>query len=268
VRRALEGKRIVITRAAHQAGEFELLLRGKGAEPLLYPCIATAPPDETTALDSALHQAAQGDFDWLVLTSANAVLALAQRLETLKISTDSLKNLSVAAVGPATAEATHALLELEMALIPEEYSAEALVYALRPTSGMRVLLPQADLARPTLVEGLVAAGATVTSIVAYRTVQGTGGVDLPALLADGQVDAITFTSPSTAHNFLERLRTEGGNPDQLRGVVLACIGPTTAEAVRDIGLAVAVLPAEHTLNGLVDALERYFERFLEANEAR
>jgi uroporphyrinogen-III synthase len=268
VRRALAGKRIVITRAAHQAGEFESLLRTREAEPLLYPCIAVASPDDTTPLDSALRQAAESGFNWLVLTSANAVQVLAERLETLKISADCLKNLSVAAVGPATAEATRTLLKLETALIPEEYSAEALVYALRPTAGMRVLLPQADLARQTLVEGLIAAGAVVTSISAYRTVRGIGGVDLPALLSDGQVDAITFTSPSTVHNFLERLRTEGGKADKLRGVILACIGPTTAEAVRELGLTVTVLPAEHTLNGLVDALERYFERLLEANEAR
>jgi uroporphyrinogen-III synthase len=268
VTRGLAGKRIVITRAAHQAGEIENLLRGRGAEPLLYPCIAIVPPDDTSMLDSALHQAAQGNFDWLVLTSANAVLVLAQRLEALKISTDNLKSLSLAAVGPATAEATRNLLKLETAVIPEEYSAEALVYALRPTPGMRVLLPQADLARPTMAEGLMATGATVTTVIAYHTVRGTGEVDLPALLAKRQVDAITFTSPSTVRNFLERMRAEGGNPDKLRDMIVACIGPSTAKAARELGLTVAVLPAEHTLEGLVEALERHFERNLEANEAQ
>jgi uroporphyrinogen-III synthase len=268
VTHVLAGKRIVITRAAHQAGELEILLRGRRAVPLLYPCIAIAPPDHTTRLDSALYQVVQGGFDWLVLTSANTVLALAQRLDALKITVGDFTHISVAAVGPATAEAARAMLKLETALIPEKYSAESLVNALRPTPGMRLLLPQADLARPTLVEGLVAAGVTVTSVIAYRTVQGAGGVDLPTLLADGQVDVVTFTSPSTVHHFLDRVQAEGGNLDKLRDVIFACIGPTTAEAAHNLGLMVAVLPAEHTLNGLVDALERYFERFLEVNEAQ
>jgi len=268
VTQALAGKYIVITRAMHQAGEFERLLQSRGAAPLHYPCIAIAPPEDASLLDSALLQAAQGNFDWLVLTSTNSVFALAQRLEILKISTDDLKNLSLATVGPATAEATRNLLKLETAVIPEEYSAEALVYALRPRSGMRVLLPQADLARPTMMEGLIAAGATVTTVIAYRTVQGRGGIDLPARLAGKQIDAITFTSPSTVRNFLERLRAEGGDLDKLRDVIVACIGPTTAEAARELGLTVAVLPAEHTAEGLVDELERHFERNVEANEAR
>ncbi len=79
-RSALAGKRIVVTRAANQADELDDLLRSRGAEPLPYPCIAIAPPTDTGPLDAALRDLVAGEFTWLVLTSRNAVVVLAERL--------------------------------------------------------------------------------------------------------------------------------------------------------------------------------------------
>jgi uroporphyrinogen III methyltransferase/synthase len=124
---------------------------------------------------------------------------------------------------------------------------------------MRILLAQADLARPILAQELTAAGANVTTVAAYRTVLGSGGADVVALLEGRKVDAAIFTSSSTVHNFLRRLTAEGGHPTLLAGICLACLGPVTAQTARDLGLTVAVAPAHHTLEGLVEALEAYFK---------
>ncbi len=262
---AMAGKRIVVTRAANQADELDDLLRSRGAEPLSYPCITSAPPADTGPLDAALRRLVAGEFAWLVLTSRNTVAVLAERLKALGLDLRGNRPLhrqavSLAAVGTATAEAAENELGLRADLIPGEFVAEALAAALveRLRSGDRVLLCQADIARPVLADALRAAGAEVTAVVAYHTVMGSGGIDLPALLAADQVDALTFASASTVRNLLRRLQADGGQPADLAGVCVACLGPTTADAARKLGLTVHVLPVEHTIPALVEALEAHF----------
>jgi uroporphyrinogen-III synthase len=256
----MKGKRIVITRAPHQAEELARLLRQRGAEALLYPCIALAPPEDTTLLDASILAAADGAFDWLVLTSANAVQILAQRLKEQDIPAQRLANLELACVGPATAEAVTKLLGLNVRTIPETYVAEALATALQKYLPARVLLLQADIARPVLRQKLRELGATVRAVPAYRTVRGSGGVPLPALLAGHKIDAITFTSASTVQYCVRRLEVEGGDTASLAEVCLACIGPITSRALQALGYSATVEPAEHTLEGLVAALEAYFQQ--------
>lgn len=256
----MNGRRVVVTRSPEQAAPLSELLRRAGAEPLLYPCITVAPPADPAALDAALTDALAGRFDWLVLTSSNTVVALARRLQALGHAPGSLAGLAAAAVGPATAAAARRLLDVQTRLVPDEFVAEALAAALQPIAGASVLLPQADLARSLLADTLRAAGAAVTSIVAYRTVVGQGGVDLADALAAGRVDAVTFTSSSTVDNFLRRLSDEGGHPRQLRAVCVACLGPITRETALAHGLRVAVTPARSTLPELVAGLSAYFNR--------
>jgi uroporphyrinogen-III synthase len=115
-----------------------------------------------------------------------------------------------------------------------------------------VLLLNSNLARPTLERLLRAAGAAVDRVVAYRTVPASGGVDLPAMLAAGEVDAITFASGSAARNFAARIGPE--TLEQARRAVIACIGPVTAQVARECGLPAAVVAREATEEGLVQAL--------------
>jgi uroporphyrinogen-III synthase len=254
----LHHKKILITRAPHQAEELAQLLREKGGVPLLYPCIDMAPPWDTAVLDAALVAAVHGEFDWLVLTSANTVAILAQRLAALGLALPAGKGLQVAAVGPATAAAARANLRVVINSVPEEHVAEALASAIGVTAGTRLLLPQSAKARPLLARQLREQGALVTAVVAYDTVPGQGGVDAPALLRARQIDAVTFTSASTVTNFLLRLANEGGRRADLAGVCLACLGPVTAAAVADAGLLATVTAAEYTLPGLVSVLEECF----------
>jgi uroporphyrinogen-III synthase len=253
---ALAGKRIVITRAPHQTAEFEALLRERDAIPLLYPCIDIAPPADSQPLISALQSV--DSFDWLILTSANTVLALKRLLSDLQQSTDTLQHLKIAAVGTATADSAAKLLNLQTDLIPDTFIAEALAEALQPIDGVRILLPQSAIAEPTLAETLRSAGARITVVDAYQTVIGSGGIDLSAMLTAGEIDVMTFTSSSTVRNLLGRLTSEGGPVDQLARVCLACIGSKTAATADKMGLHVAVTPEEYTIPGLIAALENYF----------
>jgi uroporphyrinogen-III synthase len=183
-------------------------------------------------------------------------MVLSQRLQTLGLLPPA--SLALACVGPATAEAAHRLLGMQTRLLPEEYLAEALGAALRPLLPARLLLLQAEQARPVLREELAAAGATITAIASYRTITGRGGIHLSTLLASRQVDAITFTSASTVQSCVARLRAEGAERELLTAACLACIGPLTARAMQELGLPVSVMPASHTVQGLVEELEAYF----------
>lgn len=248
----MKGKRIVVTRAAHQAAELADLLRAGGAEALLYPCIAIAPPEEPSLLDAAMRTAAEGAFDWLVLTSANTVEALRLRCEALGLS---LRGIRTAAVGPVTAEAARESLGADVQLVPEEYIAEALTTALTLAPGTRIFLPQADIARSTLHDGLAAAGAEVTALVAYRTVMGQGGVAANALL---KADALTFTSASSVANCTARVRAEGGDMQALRVIPAFCIGPQTAAAAREAGFRTVITAQVYTLAGMIESIAGYF----------
>lgn len=248
------GKRIAVTRAAHQAGELVALLRASGAVPLLYPCVVISPPADTRTLDAALR----GEpFAWAVFTSANSVRAVAQRLAALSLDTGALTGAHIAAVGLATAAAVRHELGLATTTIPERFDAASLAQALPDLVGQRVFLPQSAIAEPLLADALAQAGARLAAVVAYENGVGTGGVDLPALLTAHQVDAITLTSASCASGLLARLAAEGGDIGMLADVPIACIGPSTARAALGLGLRVSVTPGEHTLAGLIAALEDY-----------
>lgn len=255
---ALAGRRVVNTRAAHQAAALDGLLEAQGAIPIAYPCIRIVPPADTAPLDAGLRKLAGGGFDWLLLTSANTVDAVANRCAALGLAMPPVR---VAAVGTATAEAA-AAVGLRASLVPEEAVAESLAGALEIGPGTRIFLPESALARPTLADRLRGRGAAVTAAPAYETLRGSGGADLPRLLAAERIDAIAFTSSSTVTFFFERLRTEGGAaggaPALVRGVCLACIGPKTAATVRAHGLDVAVQPSTYALPALVEALAAWF----------
>ena len=143
--------------------------------PIEYPCIEIAPPEDTAPLDSALRELAAGHFDWLLLTSANTVFVLRQRLNALGISLDNAA-FQTAAVGPVTDRAARQI-GLDPVSLPEEYSAEALADAMLDVRGARVLIPASALARPSLAETLARRGADVVTVCAYRTVRGQGWAD-------------------------------------------------------------------------------------------
>ena len=252
---ALAGKRVVNTRALHQAEEFDALLRANGAIPISFPCIEIQPVDYPAKLDRSLVELCGGKFDWLAVTSANAVHVVAQRLSVLELKFPEPPQFATAVVGPTTASATWQELGLCAETIPESFRAFELGAAMPIAEGQRVLVPQSEIASPDLANALKAKGAIVTTVTAYRTVVGSGGVDLPALLALHEVDAVVFASSSALSGCATRL---GDDLRLLDGIPVVCIGPSTAQSALRRGINSLIVPAEHTLNGVMDALVQEF----------
>src|SRR5689334_12810379 len=169
ITRPLQGKRIVVTRPEAQAGGLAARLRELGAEPIVCPAIAIAPPADYAPLDAAIARMAE--YDWLLVTSANGVRALLGRMAQLGRDAQALRDLRVGAIGPATAQAL-AEHGLEASFVPSAYVAEAILDQIGDVAGRRILLPRADIAREALAAGLRAKGALVDEIAAYRTVPG------------------------------------------------------------------------------------------------
>jgi uroporphyrinogen-III synthase len=252
---SMSGKRVVNTRALDQAGELDALLTAAGAIPLSYPCIEICPVTDAQPLDDAIIALIDGNFDWLLITSANTVRAIATRLAALDIHLPASPPFSTAVVGPGTREELHAKLGLHADVIPATFRAAELAAAVAIRAGDRVLIPQSAIAPPDLANALTARGATVTTVTAYRTITGRGGVNLSALLANGAVDAIVFASSSAVDGCAARLQVEGGRIDLLRPIPTVCIGPGTARTAANHGLTEPVIPVDHTLGGVLDALQ-------------
>ena len=245
----LTGLTVLVPRARDQASDFSALLRSRGAEPLEVPTIEIRPVATTGELDRAVEDLAAGQFDWVVLTSVNGVAALRARAEASGRGPAALGAARVAAVGPATEAALRAW-GVAPDLVPEVATTAALGHAFQAGPG-RVLLARADLANPELAVILRAKGWEATEVVAYHTVP-VGRLDPAARrrLDRGEVDWVAFTASSTVEGFL---RGYGGPPPP--GVRVAAIGPVTADTARSAGIPVATTATEHTIGGLVQAIE-------------
>jgi uroporphyrinogen III methyltransferase / synthase len=255
--RPLSGRRIIVTRAADQAGEFTSMLSSRGATVLECPTINLIPPTDWAEFDSAVGKLA--DFNWLVLTSVNAVRFFFQRLQTLGFDARVFGQCKVCAVGPKTAEAI-AEHGIRPDLIPLDYKAESIVseFARRGISGQRILFPRADRAREIIPHGLEDLGAFVTAPVIYRNILPERLCPETLLALEKRcVDCITFTSSSTAHNMADLLGADL-LADMLKGVAVASIGPVTSQTCRDLGLKVDIEPQEYTLTALTTAIQEHF----------
>ncbi|SDJ80554.1 uroporphyrinogen-III C-methyltransferase [Natronincola ferrireducens] len=247
----LQGKRILVTRTRQQASNLSQRLKELGGEVIELPTIQIEPPLSFKEIDKHLQNLHQ--YQHIIFTSVNGVKGFFERLRNLKIDIRTTGIAKIAAIGTATQEA----LEnrgLMVDTLPDVFTAEGILEAVegKIAKGDRVLLPRADIARRALTQGLREMGAIVDEIDIYRTTIPTcRRQDLMEIL-ETPLDYITFTSASTAKNFIKILGEE--NKDKINNSKIAVIGPITGKTVKELGLSVAVEAKEYTIQGLVDAI--------------
>ena len=244
------GKRIVVTRPRSSANELERKLSAAGATTIHCPMIRIVYPASNDALDEAIRKIDR--YRWVVFSSVHGVIGFWKRLDFLGLDARALGSCKVAAVGPATAKRLRRQGILPE-LLPPAYDGDALARSVCESSDSplgRVLFPCGDIARPTIPEGLRRGGASVDAVVVYATVDATPSEMTRKLIAEG-VNAIVFCSPSAVRRFAALGLLAGD-------AAIACIGPTTASAARSAGLRVDVMAEEHSMSGIVAALERHY----------
>ncbi len=253
----MRNRRILVTRQREQAGEMVREIERLGGNAVVVPMIATGPPGSWTECDAAVGRL--GTYDALVFTSVNAVESFVGRTRTLGVPPARLARARSVAVGEATASA---LKEsgLPVVFVPEKFTGESLALALGESlAGKRVLFPRGNIARETVPDALREGGAIVETVTVYVT-SGPGGIDRESFVRrvlSGEFDVVTFASPSAAVNFGALFRA-----DELSAVAgrarIAVIGPTTADAVRRLGLRVDIIARESTACGLVRCVDESY----------
>jgi uroporphyrinogen-III synthase len=254
---SLAGKRIVITRGAAQSEALARELSAHGAIPVMLPVVSFGEPEDFAPLDHAI--AGMQQFDWLILTSAQAVRAVMQRAADLQqplVRTDS--NLRVACVGPVTADSARKA-NLPVEYVAATHNGVALANELESRlQGAKVLLPRSDRANPDLPAALKRYGAQVTEVIAYRTLRsGEAGQDGLKKIADGQADAILFFSPSAVQHFAELVGAEKLRQIQDK-LAITVVGPVTAKALQEAGVLRSVVAADTTAASVIESLGKYF----------
>lgn len=256
----LAGKRIVVTRAAEQAGELIRALEALGAEVLLLPTVGFAAAEDPAELDAAFARIAE--FDWILFTSQNAVRFFCRRWIETGRERAALGSVGgrAAAVGSATAHVL-AAEGIRVDYVAQTQTGESLAAELRDAiRGRQVLLPRSDRVDDRLPSALREAGATVHEITTYRTLRPeTLDAEILAGLRRAETAAIVFASPSAFHNLaafvplaeLAALSTQ---------VQFAAIGSTTARALRAAGVRVAIESTHSSSAGLAEAIAKYYQR--------
>jgi len=244
----LEGRRVVITRQASKARESVAAIEALGGTALLLPAIGIDRSGIFPEFEAALRNI--DSYDFVIVTSANTANALAEGLSASGRTPSG--RWRCVAIGKATARALEDA-GIAVAAVPDEAVSDRIAACLGDVTGKRVLMPGSDIVRGKAAAEMRSLGAHVDEVVAYRTVAAQAEPAALAELENG-VDAVVFTSPSTARRFDEMT---GGRFRQGTTIV-ACIGPVTAESATELGYRVDLMPADHSMEGLVDSLVDYW----------
>ncbi|WP_096390264.1 uroporphyrinogen-III synthase [Halopenitus persicus] len=228
------------------------LLASLGAEPVPDPMLAVEPTGETP-----------GEAPYVVLTSKTGVELAAERGWAPPAET------TLVAIGPATAAAARKA-GWTVDLIPEEYTSQGLVDLLAgriaeesegtegtTNDGVAIEVARSDHGSAVLTEGLADAGADVHETVLYRLVRPEEAGRSTELAADGELEAVAFTSSLTVEHFLEAAAERGVEDAARAGLsdaVVGTIGDPTRETATAHGIDVDVVPEEATFESLATAV--------------
>ncbi|HNR12522.1 MAG TPA: uroporphyrinogen-III synthase [Thermodesulfobacteriota bacterium] len=257
----LANKRILLTRPREQAQAFIDLLAARGAAPVVFPTITIIPPRDWGELDAALEKISY--YDAIIFTSVNGVKFFFQRMREKEMDNSCLAAIRVCAIGSGTAARLQEL-GIQAGLIPDLFQAESLVEALAQEgiAGKRYLLPRAAEARDVLPEEIVRRGGCIDVVAVYQTESaGSDGEELKGLLQHKEIDVISFTSSSTVRSFVELIGSPQAEVQELvQGIIIACIGPITAETVLRYGMKPDIIAATYTVEGLTEAIISFYRR--------
>jgi uroporphyrinogen III methyltransferase/synthase len=267
------GHRVLVTR--EHSGGFESL-EELGAEVIQFSTIEIVPPESWDELDKAIDHIES--YDWLIFTSSNGVKYFFSRLFERNRDIRELKGIKICAIGTKTA-ASIGKFGIRVDLVPESFNAEGLIEEFlkkcstfnvqsskkdiepgtsnfEPFKGLKFLLPRAEVAREIFPDKVRELGGTIDVPVAYRAVKPEmHGKRLRRFLKEGRVTIATFTSAATFNNFRDIFKEDAD--ELLKGVTIAVIGPVTAKAIEKAGLKAAIMPAESTVEALVEEIKTW-----------
>lgn len=255
----LDRRRVVVTRPRDQAAELTSFLERLGADVIHLPVIEIADPPSWAEIDWSIRKLIEGYYAWIVFSSTNAVDKFFERIEVAGRDARIFARAKVAAVGTVTEDRLRRF-GIRADLVPEQQTADGLAEALGRGSG-RVLVPRVSGAPSSMIDRLVSHGWNVEAVVAYVNLPAANDAAEAAEVRSGGFDAVTFASGSAVRGFTGMV----GAPEDLGlstsdegSKLVACIGPSTAAAARELGFRVDAVAEEHSSRGLALALAGAF----------
>ncbi len=259
--KALYQQSVLVTRSAEQSTTFSDLLKTQGATVIEMPTLEIVPPSDWTELDQAI--ATIQTYDWLILTSANAVNYFFDRFLAQGQDLRKLATCKIAVVGKKTAKFLK-----EQGFYPDftppDFVADSLIeHFPEPIAGLNLLFPRVESGgREVLVNSFTNAGAVVREVAAYQSrCPKVADATAIAALRSGKITIITFASSKTVQHFYQLIEQAIGSdwPVVLKNVCIASIGPQTSKTCRELLGRVDVEATEYTLEGLVEGIVRSFQ---------
>ncbi|NJD21254.1 MAG: uroporphyrinogen-III synthase [Melioribacter sp.] len=252
----LKNKTVLVTKKKESAGKYFLQLKNEGANIIFFPTIKVIPKLESPELKNAINHFKE--FDYLVLTSSNAVKVFAEMIQSRFLD---LTNIKVATIGEKTSEECYSN-GIKVDITPVEFSSQGLIktFSKLELNGKKIFIPCSSLSNGELKLGLTELGAKVDLIHVYDVVSS----NLSELrkeyeeIINRQPDIYVFTSPSSFNNFISLMNINDIS-DYFVNKIICTIGSTTEKAVESYGLSVHIVPKTYSLSGISEAIIKYFQ---------
>jgi len=253
--RPLFGKTVVVTRDEDGNTEFAREIAARGGRAIEFATIRIKP---LTDKNPCLHALAKfAEYDWVIFTSKNGVQIFFALLEALGKDARVFASARVAAIGPQTAKALMRF-GIKSDFVPDVFTGKELAGQLaRFTNigGKKILLLRSRGASEDLPQLLRGARAVVDDVAIYQAIPVRSDAEkLKEDINAGRIQWLTFASPSAADSFFQQLRPELVNSSKAK---VASIGPVTSERLRKLGVNVDIEASEHTIAGLIKAIEEH-----------
>ena len=248
----LAGKGIVVTRPAHQSGQFAATLAVAGARAILFPTIEILAPSDAPALDALIDRLDQ--FDLAVFVSPNAARVAMKAISARRVWPAAVQAATVGRGGASELQRCG----IADVIAPARFDSEALLEmpALQAVAGKRVLIFRGEGGRELLGETLRARGAAVEYAACYRrALPQADAAPLLAAWTGGQIDAVTVTSSEGLRNLCTLIGAAG--MVFLKQTPLFVPHPRIESAARAAGCA-RVLRTQQGDDGLVAGLVAWF----------
>ncbi|MYL19931.1 uroporphyrinogen-III synthase [Halobacillus litoralis] len=249
----LHGKNILITRGRSQAAPLKERIEEAGGVPRHTPLLAFQLNDQQTnepILDE-LHE-----FSWIFLTSSNAVKFFFKWLHKhgRKLPAD----VRTAVIGTKTERALQRYGR-KADFLPASFQAakmEEEFFQKYPEPG-KLLYIRGNRSRDVLPAAFRKRAVFFKSLTVYDTLLLTNDQkNITSWLENGDLDALTFTSPSTIQAF--KTVTKGSRESGL-SLPCFCIGPTTARKAETEGFTDVFTPPQYTIEHMVEQMILYFK---------
>lgn len=266
---SLKGKVIVITRPEKQANELAELISDLGGKPYKFPTIAIKPAANASLINQFIKKIFNEQIAFLIFMSISSVTILISYLDDIKLKEEFLRKLSkttIIAIGPKTKRELEKY-GIRVDFIPEQYSSEGIIKIFKKIDLQNkiVAIPRAYQSSEYLVQELTKLGSHILEVPIYKCIVPKDLSKTPVFVNDlvtKKIDAITFTSPSTAIN-LFKIVSDYISLDKLRKylekIVVIAIGPTTKKALEGLGIKVDLVPKDYTIEGMLDSFVRYLQ---------